>query len=181
VVRDLSEHAVASPSADQAFSALVEQHVPGLVRLARRFVRSRDLAWDAVQLSLLTLWQTPQRPDAVRPWLARTVVLRCLHLRRTLRRRQHYEDLAGRAAAEQTTVEDPASRLERRAREAALQQALPRLRSDHRQVFLLREVEGLDYAQIGRRLRIPIGTVRSRLARARSALRQTLRGSSPTG
>ena len=52
---------------------------------------------------------------------------------------------------------------------------LPYLPKEYREIFLLREVQGLSYAEIGRALDIPAGTVDSRLHRARSELRKRLK------
>ena len=58
-----------------------------------------------------------------------------------------------------------------------LERALARLSEDFRTVLTLREIEDLDYAEIAELLNVPVGTVRSRLARARLALRKELEGS----
>ena len=55
-----------------------------------------------------------------------------------------------------------------------MEQAIQRLPEDSRQVMIMRDLEDLEYQEIARRLEIPIGTVRSRLARARQALRKSL-------
>jgi RNA polymerase sigma-70 factor (ECF subfamily) len=147
-----------------------------MVRLARRLLGSEDLAWDAVQESLLSLWQAPARPAETRPWLIRTVIHRCLHIRRTLRRRWRHEERAGLAAVDVEVVDDPAHELDRDTVTRALRRAVSLLPLGQRRAFVLREMEGLGYQDIASRLCVPIGTVRSRLARARSALRQALRG-----
>ena len=154
----------------------MHDHVPSMVRLARRLLGSEDLAWDAVQESLLSLWQAPARPPQTRPWLIRTVLHRGLHIRRTLRRRWRYEEWAGHAAADVEVVHDPAHELERDTLTRAVWRAVSLLPLAQRRAFVLREMEGLDYQDIASRLCVPIGTVRSRLARARKALRQALHG-----
>lgn len=60
----------------------------------------------------------------------------------------------------------------------AIETAIRALSPDHQAVFLLREYHGLDYEEIGRALDVDVGTVRSRLARARAALRDALGGES---
>jgi RNA polymerase sigma-70 factor, ECF subfamily len=161
-------------SADAAFEDLVEPHIPGLVRLARRYMRSDDLAWDAVQESLLSLWQAPAPPLEPRPWLFRAVIHRCLHLRRTHRRRWHYEEQACLACLNREGPEDPAVRLEREQLGALVRRAILALPVEQRAVFLLKEIEGIDYVAIARRLNLPLGTVRSRLHRGRLALKSWL-------
>ena len=161
--------------ADTAFTERVHDHIPRLMRLARRLVGSEDLAWDAVQESLLALWRASEPPVETRAWLARTVIHRSLHIRRTLRRRRHYEQRAADAIVGFSLVRDPARQLAVKTLRAEIQVALGRLPSGQLRAFLLREVEGLDYAEIAHRLSVPIGTIRSRLARARVALRDALR------
>jgi RNA polymerase sigma-70 factor (ECF subfamily) len=64
--------------------------------------------------------------------------------------------------------------LERRAIGDAIQRAVAALGADHQAVFLLREVHELEYEEIARALEVDVGTVKSRLSRARAALRQSL-------
>ena len=66
--------------------------------------------------------------------------------------------------------------MERKALAAALARALAALTSDHRAIVLLREYHGLDYEEIARALEIDVGTVASRLNRARENLRRSLQG-----
>ena len=61
-----------------------------------------------------------------------------------------------------------------RERVAQVQQAIDHLADDHRRIVILREIEGCDYEQISTILDVPIGTVRSRLFRARMQLKQLL-------
>ena len=56
----------------------------------------------------------------------------------------------------------------------AVQDALMRLSEDHRRILVLREMEGCDYEAIGEVLELPVGTVRSRLFRARKLLKEEL-------
>jgi len=68
----------------------------------------------------------------------------------------------------------PAEKTERRENKEELAEALAHLSEDARTVLILREIEGMDYSEISETLGIPKGTVRSRLARAREALRKIL-------
>jgi RNA polymerase sigma-70 factor (ECF subfamily) len=70
---------------------------------------------------------------------------------------------------------DPSLPIEREEREVLIQRALNALAADHRAVVVLKDVEGLRYEEIAAVLHVPIGTVRSRLHRARSELRDRLR------
>ena len=64
--------------------------------------------------------------------------------------------------------------LESKERDLAIQQALGKLSSEHRSIIVLRDIEGFSYAEIAEVLGISIGTVKSRLARARTDLKKSL-------
>ena len=155
---------------DRFARAVREQHA-GLGRAARRILRCPDAAHDAVQEALITLWLQPPEHGHERAWLLRTVVHRSLHERRTQQRRRHWEGAAVEALLDQCPLCTPQRELEQREIGALLDRALGALPEPYRAPFLLREVEGWDYVRIASALAIPIGTVRSRLNRARAALR----------
>jgi RNA polymerase sigma-70 factor (ECF subfamily) len=138
---------------------------------ARRILRCPDAARDAVQEALITLWLHPPEQGHERAWLLRTVVHRSLHARRTQERRRHWEGVAMGALLDGCPLCNPERELEQREIGVVLDQALGALPEPYRAPFLLREIEGWDYTRIASSLAIPIGTVRSRLSRARMALR----------
>ncbi|MEY4576369.1 MAG: hypothetical protein RL701_1072 [Pseudomonadota bacterium] len=138
---------------------------------ATRILGCQEAARDAVQDTLITLWLKPPAHDQERAWLVRTVVHRSLHERRTRQRRQHWEREAVDAASEDCRICNADHNLERREVGLILEQALHALPETYRSAFVLREVEGWDYERIARQQNVPMGTVRSRLNRARAALR----------
>ena len=73
------------------------------------------------------------------------------------------------------TETDPSLPIERAERDRIIQDALNALAADHRAVVVMKEFDGLRYEEIGAILGIPVGTVRSRLHRARCELRERLR------
>jgi RNA polymerase sigma-70 factor (ECF subfamily) len=149
----------------------LREHQPGLGRVARRILGCPDAAHDAVQEALITLWLHPPEHEHERAWLQRTVVHRSLHERRTQRRRRRWEGAAVEALLDDCPLCTPQRELERREIGLLLDQALGALPEPYRAPLVLREVEGWDYTRIASALEIPVGTVRSRLSRARAALR----------
>ncbi len=82
----------------------------------------------------------------------------------------------GSHPADESLEADPAAPLERAERERMVKAALDRLGPEHRAVIILKDFDGRRYDEIGAILDIPVGTVRSRLHRARCELRTQLRG-----
>jgi RNA polymerase sigma-70 factor (ECF subfamily) len=144
-----------------------------LAAVARRILRDEEMAWDAVQEALTTLWLQGEMPSNPRAWLVRTVVHRSLHLARCRSRRRH-EDLARLGRVEQSDLDDPVRNMESVELRRIIGQALQSLAPDHRSVLVLADIEQKDYQSIAASLGIPIGTVRSRLNRSRKAFREIL-------
>ncbi|PSL53084.1 RNA polymerase sigma-70 factor (ECF subfamily) [Saccharothrix carnea] len=166
-----------------AFAALFDRHAPHIRRyLARRL--GDQVADDLVAETFLTAFDKRQRydrarPDA-RPWLygiATNLVGR--HRRQEARRyrecaaenaEQDHADHADRVATEVTA----------RAVRSLLTGALDGLSAEDRDVLLLVAWEQLSYEEVAAALAIPVGTVRSRLHRARRKVRDALGGQNPT-
>lgn len=157
------------------FTAAILPHVECLLAVARRILGSEDLAWDAVQEALLSLWGQEELPPNPRAWLIRTVVNRSLHLARSRSRRRKHEKRASARRPEGSHDSEPSRILENTELRSKLHQALAELGQDHRAVFVMREVDQLDYQSIAERLNVPVGTVRSRLNRSRVLLKDILR------
>lgn len=170
-----------SPSALSAapsvadFPILSPSELQQLLALARRFLGCDHLAQDALQEAFLSLSQQQEQPDQPMGWLTRAVVFRCRHLRRTARRRQHHEHRVSQDCALHADCDNPlhvAIAHEVGDLLTAVRDSLPR---EQRKALDLYEVDGQDYQQIASTLGVPVGTVRSRLARARQALRTAIR------
>jgi RNA polymerase sigma-70 factor (ECF subfamily) len=161
-----------------ALPDLLPQHVPALRRYARALVGDVQMADDLVQdcleraLSRAHLWR---RPGNLRAWLF--TIMHNLHAND--RRRAASRP---RAASIDDVMEPgrPASQIESMAAREMLT-ALRHLSLEHRQVLLLVALEGMSYAEIAGVLGVPIGTVMSRLSRARERLRMAggERGAAP--
>jgi RNA polymerase sigma-70 factor (ECF subfamily) len=171
-----------------AFSRLVERHAPQVWRVVWRIVRQKEDTEDVVQEVFLTAWRSLPgfRGDAkLSTWLHQIAVSRALnHADRAaekLRRASDSVDAPSSAGA--ATGDNPVSRrlessspspfeaLSARERLARLRECLERLPASWRAALALREGEALDYRQIAEALGIALGTVRSRLARARISLK----------
>lgn len=150
------------------------RHSPHLLRIAKRILQDPDLAHDAVQEALCTLAAAPRAPENVLAWLLRAVVHRSLHLRRSELRRRKWEERGGLDWARSCAMCGADQEIERAEQRNLLDEALARLSEEQRLILALREVEELDYEAIASQLRVPVGTVRSRLNRARAALRGEL-------
>lgn len=160
----------------RAFRALVRQHQDRLFRFILRLVGTREDAMDLTQETFMKAHQAlpAWRPEAqFRTWLFRIAHNATLDL---LRRRQSVEFISATGLGgedEDFALPDPApqpdQRLDDRQRIALLERTLQELPLDHREILLLREVEDMSYAEIAATLGVAEGTVKSRLARARSA------------
>lgn len=147
-------------------------HVPGLRRyaaaLAGNAADADDLVQDCIERALVRQ-DTLREPDSLGRWLK--TILHNLYVTKVRRRRaasvpieDFAEDLALSVPPEdQGQIRD-------------LVRALSTLSVEHRQVLLLVSLEGLSYREVAEVLDIPIGTVMSRLARARERLRSLLDG-----
>jgi RNA polymerase sigma-70 factor (ECF subfamily) len=160
---------------EEQFTEVVNMRLPRLERLARRILRSEDLADDAVQEALLSLWKEGRLPPNPEGWLVRAVVLRSLHLNRSRRRRRDHEERASAERAEHDPCGDASRAMEAKEIAQAIGALLAGLPEHLRAVFVLRESEMRDYESIAGMLGVPVGTVRSRLHRAREALKDGLR------
>lgn len=156
-------------TATDEIAALIEPQIPALRRYARALLREREAADDLVQDTLeraLAGWSGRRRDGDLRAWLF--TIERNLYLaglRRHGRRGPHLGPEALEQVAEAGL--DPEARLGARDVLAGLD-ALP---EEQRSVLLLVAVEDLTYAEAAAALGVPVGTVMSRLSRARERLR----------
>jgi RNA polymerase sigma-70 factor (ECF subfamily) len=171
----------------QAFARLVALHEGMVFNLAARLLGDAEEAKDASQEVFLQVFRTLDRFEgrsSLRTWIFRIVVNQCRNRQRWWRRRKKdsccpIDDLtpAQEARLPAAARGDSPYEQARRGEQARLvQAALLRLSFDHRVILLLREVEGLSCEQVAGALRVAEGTVKSRLARAREALRRELSG-----
>lgn len=162
-------------SPDEQFRVDALAHVNSLYGLALRLTRNRATAEDLVQETYLRAFQAASRFEPgthLKAWLF--TILHNVHrnLRRSAARSpvEVASDVVERAEATQMADEDPERQLLRETLDTDLQEALDALPDVFRQAVWLRDVEELAYAEIGRVMDVPMGTVMSRIARGRRML-----------
>lgn len=165
-----------------AFEQLVLDNQNRIYSLALRLIGDREEAADLAQEAFLKAWQglpTFQGESSFSTWLYRLTSNVCIDALRRNRRRQ--------AVAETVSLDDddswiepadwegdPQRLLERAELSRAVERGLEALPDHFRQVLVLRELSGLSYQEIGTAMELDLGTVKSRIARARVALRKIL-------
>jgi RNA polymerase sigma-70 factor, ECF subfamily len=164
------------PTLPQRFDALLRPHVPLLYRVAYRYTGRREDAEDLVQDLLTKLYPRTARLEQIedlRPWLMRSLYNAFIDGVRRERRAVDTmplpeEDLRGEA--------DVAADVQRQELRSALVSAMSALSSEHRAVVVLHLIEGHSLTELQGMLDLPIGTLKSRLHRAKAQLREVLRG-----
>jgi RNA polymerase sigma-70 factor, ECF subfamily len=158
------------PDAKARFEAEALPHLDAAYNLARWLSRSPSDADDIVQDAMLRAFRAfdGARSGTIKPWLL-AIVRNCFreHARRG-RRLEPLGELAEEMRFEGPDAEDQAAWGAERRR---LDHVLERLPADFREVVILREMEDMSYRQIAEVTGAPIGTVMSRLARARTLLK----------
>src|SRR5215475_12984030 len=169
---------------EPACAELVAEHQRMVVQLAVNLLGDRDEALDLSQDVFLRVFRTIHRfrgHSSLRTWIYRIAVNQARNRHRFWRRRHradqvsldqhiaaHGEFLSGRESG-------PDRMLAQKQLAQKLQQALDQLPFDQRTAIVLREIDGLSYEEIAYSLGVAIGTVKSRLTRARQTLRAELR------
>lgn len=158
------------------YEPLVRAHEAEAHRVALGLLRDGDAARDAVQESFIRAYRALDQFELgrpFRPWLLR--ILRN-HCRDVLRRSRSRPEMDRMDVLEDRVPSSSDPEVEQRRQEsrALLWRALGRIGADHREVLVLKELDGLSYAEIAESVGVPEGTVASRLYHARRALREAL-------
>lgn len=183
-VLDMNHAIQAARSGDEsAFTDLVNYYRGAAERVAQHILRTEEAAADAVQESLIKVHRAmPRFQDGnFRSWLLRIVTNTCYdHLRKEKRRSSvSLDELAEQSDGElilPSTIEksNPESEILKDEEMQVLLRAIDNLPDWHKNVVLMVDVHGYDYGETAEALDLPLGTVKSRLSRARSALRDDL-------
>jgi RNA polymerase sigma-70 factor (ECF subfamily) len=168
----------------EAFNLLIERYQALLFRIALRMLGDEDNAADATQVAWISAYRKINKfhGEHLRTWLARVVVNACYD---EIRRRHRRCELPlwpvsteGEEIDASFSLADPAPGVEemvdRDEFEKMMHESLLSLTPVYRAMLVLVDIEGLSYEEAAGAARVPVGTVRSRLARARMALRQRL-------
>ena len=169
-------------SGDQeAFAALVRLHQRQVYALALRMLRDAEDAAEATQEVFLAAWQglSGFRGDArFATWLYRIAYNHCLKLAERRRREtQVRAEMAAQSAREQRPAGALSARLAleaERAMRETVRSEIASLPAKYRAVLTLRHVQELSYEEIATVMRVPIGTVKTQLFRARALLKERL-------
>jgi len=166
-----------------ACTELVEEHQRMVVQLAVNLLGDRDEALDLSQEVFLRVFRTIHRfrgQSSLRTWIYRIAVNQARNRRRFWRRRHRADQVS--LDAHVATHGDFKSRgelgpdgvLAQKELALRLQHALDRLPFEQRSAIVLREIDGMSYDEIAYSLGVAVGTVKSRLTRARQTLRAEL-------
>jgi RNA polymerase sigma-70 factor (ECF subfamily) len=169
-----------------SFNTLILHYQDRVFNTAVRILGDEDIAQDAAQEAFISAFRSINtfRGGSFKAWLLRTVTNACYdELRRQKRRPTtplEPETNDGEEMDSPHWLADPnmtpAEKSEADELEHAIQHCLDTLPTDFRTVVVLADIEGMDYSEVATAARVPLGTIKSRLARARLRLRECLRG-----
>jgi RNA polymerase sigma-70 factor (ECF subfamily) len=173
---------------DAAYDELVRVYHASIFHVAYRMLGDSAEASDVVQEIFLKVFRNIggfKGEAALKTWIFKIAFSEILNRLRWWKRRYRYSTVSlddnpstngnghnGHYVADSRPT--PEEVLASKEQETAIQQALSKLSSDHRSIIVLRDIEGFSYGEIADVLGISMGTVKSRIARARADLKQSL-------
>jgi len=173
---------------DTAFDQIVLRYQDMVFSLSCRLLGGYDEAVDLSQEVFLQVYRklsSFRRDASLRTWIYRIVINRAKNQKRWWKRRinemtavpieeAETRTRSGRALLRTSDEIAPDAELARKEQSQLLHRAIEKLPFDQKTILLLKEIEGLSYEEISTTLGLPLGTVKSRLARARKSLREGL-------
>ncbi len=169
-----------------AFSALVTRFQDRIFNVIYRMIGNREDAADLCQETFVKAFRAIATFEAraqFSTWLYRIATNTCISFRRSHAGKAAHEHnvdcdvevLADHAAGRDNTISDPGRRAMQAEQVEVVQKAIMRLDEESRAIVVLRDIDGKSYEEIAEVLDCPIGTVRSRLHRARMDLKEILK------
>jgi RNA polymerase sigma factor (sigma-70 family) len=164
------------------FELTMWPHMRAAYNLARWLLRNDQDAQDVVQESFMKAYKAQEsfRGSEARTWMLSIVRNTAIDFRRRYKSGTEVA-LEDQGPEPEDDSPDPERALLAQSRRDQVRQAISRLPAEFREVIVLREIEGLSYKEIASVLDIPMGTVMSRLSRARNLLLMELGGTKPDG
>lgn len=160
------------------YEPLVRAYEPAGLRLAIAMMGNREDAQDALQEAFVKTYDTLHRFDGRKPfgpWFFQILRNQCRDMLRSRKAKFRVESIDERLEGRPADPErGPERNRQRNAARELLWQGLERIGEEHREVLVLKELQGFRYAEIAQILEIPEGTVASRLFHARQALHTAL-------
>lgn len=167
----------------ESFNALILRYQDSAYTLAYRIMGDSHSASDALQEAFIIAYRRlgTYRGGSFRAWLMRITTNQCYdELRRVRRRPSVSVEAMGEETGDDPAIPDgsdtPEEVAEQRELQQAIQQCISSLNADQRVVLVMCDVDGMDYQAIADTVGAQIGTVKSRLSRARAAVRDCLQG-----
>lgn len=174
---------------EAAFNELIRLYQGRIYRLLVRMLGDRTEAEDLAQEVFITVFKSIdgfRGESKLSTWLYRVATNHCKNRikyldRRARGKKKEYDEVAEHGAIESASMDPtahiarPDQMLEAKQKEHILQTAIAALDEEHRELIVLRDIEHLSYEQIQEITGLPEGTVKSRLHRARHALREHVR------
>jgi RNA polymerase sigma-70 factor, ECF subfamily len=162
----------------EAFTQLIVQYQVPLYNMALRMVGGPDDAADVAQEAFLRAWEKIRtlRDAPFKSWLFQIAANLCYdHFRRGRRYGTMPEDdQSGKVIGLGLPAPDPQERAEANERNRLVRESIAQLEHDMRIAIILRDINGMRYDEIATVLRVPLGTVKSRIARARAHVQERL-------
>lgn len=170
-----------------AYNRLVLEYQSLAFNVALRIMGDGPSASDATQEAFISAYENLEkfRGGSFKAWLLRILTNACYDEHRRRKRRastsldemqEMMDGLEGDDSALMQTPPDPEASVERGELVQAIRRCLDQLTLEFRSVVVLADVQEMDYKQVSQVLKIPLGTVKSRLARARARLQECLQG-----
>ncbi len=165
----------------QAFNQLVHRYQSGIYNLTLNYLKQSEEALDLTQDIFVTAYRSLGSLKDVKkfkPWLYQIAVNQCRNRYRKLKRRGFFssQSIDDPDCYLQLTAEDnPEENVLKKNLIGIMQSTISAMPHHEKEILLLRDIQGLSYEEVSKTLDLPIGTVKSKLNRARTSLKNRLK------